>query len=414
MSKMESVWDIGEYTLAWKTGMDQIVKSAWDTLALPAGSPFLEWDWLYWLERSGCVGRETGWMPLHLTVWQGEELAGAAPMYVRTESSGEFVFDHIWQEASSQLGIEYYPKLVGMIPFTPMPGYRFLFAPGYDEEKLTQTMVHAVDRLCQRAGFSGAHFHFVDMRWAARMRRAGYDLWQHQGFIWENPGYSDFEDFLSRLTSRRRKSIRRERKAVREAGVTFSLYSGEEISRGSMDLMYDLYLRTNKQYGPWACLHLNRAFFLGLVERCPSRLLLVCAYQEAEDPVGMALLVHKGGNLYGRYWGCRREIPFLHFNTCFYEPMEWAIQNGVQRFDPGIGGAHKHKRGFSPISQFSLHTFYSPVLQQVFRAYVPELNRMARQRIRAIGEDMPWRQGERDRGQRSEIRGRDAEGEEES
>ena len=392
MSSTESIVNTGEYTLDWKTGIAQIDRQAWDALAVPAELPFLEWDWLFLLESSGCVSRQTGWMPLHLTAWRDSALVGAAPMYVRTDSSGEFVFDHIWQEAARQLGIEYYPKLLGMIPFTPMPGYRFLVAPGYDAEEITRHMLSAVDRLCQQAGFSGAHFHFVDVSWGARMRRAGYGLWQHQGFVWENPGYRDFEDFLSRLTSRRRKSIRRERRAMREAGVTFTLYSGQDIPEGYMDLMYALYLRTNRQYGPWACLHLNRDFFRDLVHRCPSRILLVCAFQREDEPVGMALLVHKGGNLYGRYWGCRQEIPQLHFNTCFYQPMEWAIRNGVRRFDPGIGGAHKHRRGFEPVSQFSLHTFYSPVLQQVFQAYAPELNRMARQRIRAIGEEMPWSQ----------------------
>ena len=411
MSRMESILSSGEYTLTWQTGMEEIDRSAWDALALPAESPFLEWDWLSLLERSGCVSRATEWMPLHLTLWHKEELAAAAPMYVRTDSSGEFVFDHIWQEAARQLGIEYYPKLVGMTPFTPMPGFRFLTAPGYDEDELTRTMCHAVDRLCQRAGFSGAHFHFVDAKWSARMRRQGYGLWQHQGFLWENQGYRDFDDFLSRFISRQRKTIRRERRAMTREGVTFSLYRGDEIPHGAMDRMYDFYLRTNRQYGPWACLHLNRAFFRELPERCPGRLLLVCAYQEEDDPVAMALLVHKGPKLYGRYWGCRREIPYLHFNTCFYEPMEWAIQNGIETFDPGIGGAHKHRRGFRPVPQFSVHTFYSPILQQVFQAYVPELNRMARQRIRAIKEEMPWRRETEDRGQRSETSGQGTEDE---
>jgi len=397
MSRMEDPSETGEYTLAWKTGMDQIGKDVWDALALSAESPFLEWDWLYLLERTGCVSKQTGWMPLHLTLWRGVDLAGAAPIYVRTDSDGEFVFDHIWQEAARQLGIEYYPKLLGMSPFTPMPGYRFLLAPGHEKESLTKSMLYAVDRLCQRAGFSGAHFHFVDAEWSASVRRAGYGVWQHQGFIWENPGYRDFEDFLSRFTSRQRKTIRRERKAMRDSGVSFSLYSGEEIPNAYMDLMYDFYLQTNRQYGPWACLHLNRAFFRELPERCPSRLLLVCAYQEGEeDPVAMALLVHKGPKLYGRYWGCRKEIPYLHFNTCFYQPMEWAIRNGLRSFDPGIGGAHKHRRGFRPVSQYSVHYFFNPLLQQVFQTYVPELNRMARQRIQSIGGEMPWRQGEGD------------------
>jgi hypothetical protein len=296
-----------------------------------------------------------------------------------------------------------------MTPFTPMPGYRFLHAPGYDEEKLVRNMNHAVDRLCQRAGFSGAHFHFVDLDWAGRMHRAGYGLWQHQGFVWENPGYGDFEDFLARFTSRQRKTIRRERKAMDRSGVTFSLHRGSEITAASMDLMYEFYLRTNRQYGPWACLHLNRAFFRGLPERCPGRVLLVCAYQDEEDPVAMALLVHKGPRLYGRYWGSRREIPYLHFNTCFYQPIEWAIRNGVESFDPGIGGAHKHRRGFRPVSQYSVHTFYSPLLEQVFQAYVPELNRMARQRIRAIKEEMPWRRETENRRQRTEGRGQRSE-----
>ncbi len=371
--------------------MEEIDPRAWNALALPAESPFLEWEWLYLLESTGCVRRGQGWIPLHFTVWRGEELIAAAPLYVRTDSSGEYIFDQIWQEAAKQLNLGYYPKLLGMVPFTPMPGFRLLTSSVYSSQWLHLGMARAVERLCKRGGLSGEHFHFVDPDWVEPMQQIGYSLWEHQGFVWENPGYRDFQDFLSQFTSRQRKTIKKERRAMQEAGVSFSLCSGDDISPLHLDLMYEFYLRTNLQYGPWACLHLNRDFFQGLVSY-RSRLLLVCAYQQGvRDPVGMALLVHKGEHLYGRYWGCSKEIKHLHFNTCFYLPMEWAIQKGIRRFDPGIGGAHKHKRGFRPVLHYSLHRFHHPALQQVFQASVPELNYMARFRMEAIEQDMPWR-----------------------
>ncbi len=378
----------------WLGGVHEIDRERWDALALPLETPFLEWDWLGLLESSGSVGPAAGWIPCHLTLWEEGTLLAAAPLYIKLHSDGEFVFDRLWADAARRLGRRYYPKLVGMSPFTPMIGYRFLAAPGR-QAALGRRLVAEIERFCRRAGLGGSAFHFVDPAWAEEMEASGYRGWVHQGFLWENEGYDDLGSFLARFTSERRRLIRRERRALHEQGVVTRMIPGERLPPELYGRMWEFYAATNDRFGPWGCRYLTRSFFEGLAERFAHRLVFSVAFTAGreEDPLGMALLVRKGDRLYGRYWGCRREIRYLHFETCYYRPIEWAIAEGVRFFDPGMGGEHKVLRGFRSIANRSLHRLYDPVLQGLLERHLPEINGLELEALDALNAQVPFRKG---------------------
>ena len=209
----------------------RIDRDEWDAMAKPLPTPFLEWDWLRLMETSGSATAKTGWLPHHLTVWSGENLAAVAPMYVKGHSAGEFVFDHVWADIAGRMGIKYYPKLVGMSPFTPMSGYRFLIADGENELELTAFMVAEIDRLCHRYNISGSSFLFVDPQWNRDMLKYGYSGWRHQSYAWKNQGYKSFDDYLSVFNSNQRRNIKRERNALKNQGVFIKTFTGGIIQR---------------------------------------------------------------------------------------------------------------------------------------------------------------------------------------
>ena len=382
------------YTISWIQQLSEIDRDAWDALAKPLPTPFLEWDWLRLMETSGSATAKTGWLPHHLTVWSGKNLAAVAPMYVKGHSAGEFVFDHVWADVAARMGIKYYPKLVGMSPFTPMSGYRFLIAAGEDEPVLTAVMMAEIDRLCRRYNMSGSSFLFVDPQWHRDMLKHGFSGWRHQSYAWKNQGYKTFDDYLSIFNSNQRRNIKRERKALERQGVLVKTFTGKDIPQRFFSLMYSYYERTNDKFGPWGCKYLTKPFFEGLYGHYGHRLLFVtaCDENDSSTPLGMSLLVTKGDQLYGRYWGCTKRVSTLHFNACYYAPIEWAIANGIHRFDPGAGGAHKIRRGFTAVSNHSLHRFYNPGLQRIMQTHIDEINRLEQEQIDALNQEMPLAQ----------------------
>jgi hypothetical protein len=344
------------------------------------------------MEASGSMRPETGWLPIHLTVWAGTELLAAAPLYVKGHSEGEFVWDYIWADVAGRLGIPYYPKMVGMSPATPVTGYRFLMAPGEDEHGLTAAMVQSIDDLCRQNNMAGLSFNYVDPQWLTVMEDLGFVAWKHQSYVWENPGFSSFEDYLWSFDKNQRRNIRRERKKLSEQNLTIKPFSGERITLELLEKMYRFYERTNAQFGPWAAKYLNREFFTGLFDDYRHRILLLgaCDRENDGDPVGMSFLLRKGEQLYGRYWGSTGHYDSLHFNACYYGPIEWAIANGVRRFDPGIGSSHKVRRGFQAISNWSLHRFYDPNLARIMAQHIGEINRMEQERIDSLNQAAPF------------------------
>jgi len=380
-----------DYTLNWHTNIGEIPKIEWDALAQPLQTPFLEWDWLHNLETSGSVTPRTGWQPCHLTVWKEKTLVGAAPLYIKGHSNGEFVFDQQWADLAYRLGVKYYPKMLGMTPFTPSVGYRFLIAPNEDESKITAMMVAAIDHFCERQKLSGCHFLFVDPDWKQSMENQGFTPWLHYSYIWSNKNFANFNDYLQVFNANQRRNIKRERQSVNKAGLQIKVLKGEEIPHYLYPLIYRFYSSTCDKFY-WGSKYLTRQFFEQLYPNFSNRVMLVTAYQENDEhkPVGMSFCINKNDNLYGRYWGSLEEFDCLHFEACYYKPIEWAINNKVQMFDPGAGGSHKRRRGFPATPNHSLHRFYDQKMTYILRSYIDEINEMEQQEIDAINNDLPF------------------------
>ncbi len=374
---------------SWHPSIDTFTPAEWNRLAEPLTTPFLEWHWLAALEQSGCVRPELGWQPLHLGARREGRLVAAAALYAKGHSRGEFVFDQEWAEAAARLGQAYYPKLVGMTPFTPAPGYRFLIDPAEDERELCGQLQAQIDALCRTNRLGGCHYLHTDPAWAETMKQLGLGHWQHHQLIWENPGHADFDAYLGTFDSKQRKNIRRERRLVREQGFQTRLIQGSERPE-LFPHMYQLYADTCQKFWNWSH-YLNQNFFERLALTYGARVLFaVCERDASALPPAMAFLIHKGDQLYGRHWGDLDGSELLHFEACYYQPIEWAIAEGVRRFDAGSGSArHKQRRGFPALPGCSLHRFYSEPLNRLWRANIDQLNAHEAAVIAAINGATP-------------------------
>lgn len=378
--------------IRWHHAMAEIPKAAWDRLAEPLETPLLEWTWLHELEASGSIAPANGWHPRHLTAWRGERLVGGVPLYLKQHSQGEFVFDQWWARWATQAGIAYYPKMVGMSPATPAVGYRFLIDEGPEGADVQEEMLQAIDTYCTSRGIAGLHLLFVDPQWRATLSDRDFLAWHHQSFLWRNHDCRSFDDYLRPFKSIQRRNIRRERSRIRQAGLVFQALSGDRIDPAWADTMFDYYLNTNAQYGPWAARYLNGEFFRGIFNRYRHRLLLMaaCKPEAGDRPVALSLLMHKGNQLIGRYWGSAETIKDLHFSMCFYEPIQWAIDRGIRSFDPGAGSAHKLYRGFEAVANTSLHRFYEPNLRLLFQRFIGSINEVELANIAAMNLQLPF------------------------
>ncbi|MDZ7760604.1 MAG: GNAT family N-acetyltransferase [Desulfovermiculus sp.] len=375
------------YRFAWQNSIQAIRKDDWDALALELPTPFLSWDWLRLLEESGSASPATGWHSQHLAVYSSGRLVAAAPLFIKTHSDGEFVFDQFWAQLAARMHVAYFPKLVGMSPFTPIGAYRFLMDPGGDHSQLTHLILREIEAFCRANRISGCHFQFLDPKWGGELADGGFATWVHPGFAWENQGYESFDDFLACLKSNRRKNIKKERRSLAQQGIRVEAYSGDWIRERHLVWMYRFYEHTNYRYFPWSCKYLTRDFFLGLTHELKSHLLLLAAFRRDEErPVGMSMLVFKGRQLLGRYWGGEEGISFLHFNLCYYEPINWAIQHKMLRFDPGMGGEHKLYRGFQLVPNYSVHKVYDPGFQHVLNISLQEHNVLQQRRMQELNQ----------------------------
>lgn len=384
-----------QWSIRWYRAIGEVEQRQWDRLAEPLQTPLLEWQWLNQLETSGSISPRYGWHPSHLTIWHAKRLVAAAPLYVKTHSQGEFVFDHLWVKLASDFGVSYYPKLVGMSPATPAVGYRFLMDSQMDSHQLFDMLLDAIDDRCKSMKLNTCQLNFVDMQWHADLPTDAFLAWEHQSYLWANPGWTTFDDYLSIFKSSQRHNIRRERARMQKQGIDLKTYTGDQIEPEMAGLMYRYYLNTNAQFGPWAARYLNADFFNGIFRHYRHRLLLMAAYQGAngKEPAALSLLLSKNRHLIGRYWGAAAQIKDLHFNLCFYAPIQWAIANDIKTFDPGAGSAHKIQRGFKAVANTSLHRFYEPRLKALFQHLVREVNQMERTNINALNARLPLKDG---------------------
>jgi uncharacterized protein len=377
--------------IRWLNGMAQVDQEQWDRLALPLESPLMEWQWLHELEASGSISTDHGWHPSHLTLWDNQQLIAAAPLYMKTHSDGEFVFDHWWAQLAEEYGIRYYPKMVGMSPATPSVGYRFLMAEEVDHRKVLERMLSAIDNYCIDRNMSCCHLNFVDLPWFSQWAENGFTGWQHQSYLWENRNFRTFEDYLNTFKSSQKRNICRERRRMETYGIDIKAHTGDEIPAAMADIMFHYYLKTNAQYGPWAARYLNGDFFNRIFRTYRHRMLIIAAYKTPSTvPIALSMLLVKNRHLIGRYWGCEQPIKDLHFNMCFYAPIQWAIENNIQTFDPGAGSTHKIYRGFKAVANTSLHRFYQPRLKILFQQLIHDVNRMEASNIDALNRKLPF------------------------
>jgi predicted N-acyltransferase len=337
--------------IALLEGVREVAREDWNGLVAD-DSPFLEWEWLVSLEDSGAVGPGTGWLARPLVAREDGRVVAACPLYLKGNSEGEFVFDHAWADAAARAGIAYYPKLLVGVPFTPVAGARLLVAPGSRPERLEQ-VARGLRAVCERAALSGVHVNFCRPDEVAPLQAAGFLPRLGFQYHWENAGYASFEDYLGRLRSKRRNQIRRERRALAEAGIALEAHVGDAIPDEIFRALFGLYASTVDKY-PWGRRYLNPRFFELLRERFRHRLCVIVARADGAIVAG-ALNVQKGPALYGRYWGSLREVRFLHFDVCYYAAVEHCIRHGLARFEPGAGGDYKQLRGFDAEPTWSLH-----------------------------------------------------------
>lgn len=338
-----------DLTARFHTRLDEIDAAQWNAL-LPDDNPFLDHVFLAGLEQHGCLDAEHGWIPRHLALYRGDELVAAAPLYVKLNSHGEYVFDWSWAGAYARAGLDYYPKLLCAVPYSPIPGPRLLVGNGGGE--LRRVLIETIAAEVERHGWSSAHLNFAkdddaatsaDTNWLAR-----FD-WQ---FHWHNRGWRDFADFLDALTPKKRKNIRQERAQVARAGVTCEIRHGDELGESDWRTLHAFYRSTFDEKGNYAALTLD---FLRQLGRTMPRRVLAVLCRHGTRLIAGAILLRSRDTLYGRYWGCREQIPGLHFEACYYQGIDYCLRNGLQRFEPGAQGEHKLARGFLPVATRSFH-----------------------------------------------------------
>jgi predicted N-acyltransferase len=332
-----------------------IARDEWNALLAPDDSPFLEWDWLHAMEESKSATRKTGWAPHHFVVrtLPARTIVAACPMYLKSHSMGEFVFDHGWADAAERAGLRYFPKLMVGIPFTPHTGRRFLVAAGLDRGTMITVLGRALAELCTDNGLSSVHANFCAPDEAEVLKGIGYLERLGYQYHWHNGGFSTFDDYLAQLKSKRRYAVRHERAALAAQHITIRVHAGGEISDAMFEPMFRIYLSTiQKLY--WGRQYLTRDFFNLLRGDFKRHLRFVAAYRGRELIAG-TINLEKAGVFYGRYWGSFHDLPFLHFNVCYYAAIEHCIINRVGRFEPGAGGEYKWLRGFDPAFTRSMH-----------------------------------------------------------
>ncbi len=362
-------------------GVSRLPRDAWNRL-VGDESPFLEWEWLASLEETGCVGGSTGWIPRTLVAYEDGELVAACPLYVKYNSEGEFVYDHGWAHAAERAGISYYPKLLVGVPFTPVTGARFLVAEGQDHTQWAKQFGAALRDVCDNEDVSGVHVNFCREEEMEALREMGFDARVGFQYHWKNHQYEDFEDYLQRFRSKRRNQIRRERRELERQGIRIEFAVGDDIDQHVVSHMFRFYLTNIENHHYWGRQYLNREFFDLIAERFRSRLQITLARQ-GEETVAGTLNVFKGDVLYGRYWGTDRPLRHLHFNTCYYAPIEFCIERGLARFEPGAGGEYKQVRGFDAEPTASVHYLKDDRLADAVRGY------LARERRDAV-ETIEW------------------------
>jgi hypothetical protein len=365
--------------------LSDVTAAAWDALH-DGRNPFVAHAFLSGLEAHGCLREDWGWTPDHLTLWDGDALIAAAPGYLKGNSHGEFVFDHAWARAYAHYGRDYYPKWLCAVPYSPVTGPRLLARDAGDRRQL----IDAIASHAPEIGASSAHVNFLDAAEDAAFTDApGWLQRIDVQYHWRNEsGWRDFADFLAAMDHKHRKNIRQERAKVARAGTTFRIVHGDEASEADLVAMHGFYLQTFADYGNSPALTLD--FLEHLARAMPRRLVLILADRAGETIAG-ALCLRGGDTLYGRYWGASQALPGLHFETCYYQGIDYCLREGLTRFEPGAQGEHKIDRGFLPAFVRSRHWLAEPAFARALASWCEEESVAVRRYAAQLAAHSPFR-----------------------
>lgn len=355
------------------TSIAKVGQNVWDQLAVDACAlPFCKYDFLHGLEQSGSVGTDTGWFPQHLVIYQNEQIIGVMPLYKKTHSYGEYIFDFAWANTYRQYGLLYYPKLVTAIPFTPVTGARLMLKSGTDSKQLLPWLCEQLEQHLKQYAMSSMHWLFVDQQMAESLAQHKHVLRRSVQFQWFNKNYTSFDDYLTHMHARRRKSIKKERANVASAGVRLHRFVSTDINLEHIELFYQCYKETYlKKSGHQG--YLTESFFKELYINMSQHLMLVIAYQE-NQPIASALFIFDESQLCGRYWGALTEVNKLHFEVCYYQGIEFCIERNIPQFNPGTQGEHKILRGFEPTYCYSNHKLTELAFHEASERFIKQEN----------------------------------------
>ena len=395
-----------EVTLRVANSLKEVAAEAWDACANPVMgrdhgngadlaprdvqektledqyNPFISYDFLSSLELSQSVRTRGGWQPLHLLAEDSNgTLVGAVPCYAKTHSQGEYVFDHGWAEAYERAGGSYYPKLQVSVPFTPATGRRLLVRPGPEADAVRGALADSLMDVCRRSNASSVHVTFATQPEWDLLGRRGFLKRTHQQFHWENAGYDSFDAFLAALASRKRKTIRREREDALSAGISVHWLTGADLTESVWDAFFDFYMETGSR--KWGRPYLTRPFYSMVGEKMRDRILLVMAKRNGRWIAG-AINFIGSDTLFGRHWGCIEDHPFLHFELCYYQAIQYAIEHKLDRVEAGAQGEHKVSRGYLPTTTYSAHYIVDPALRRAIEDFL----KRERAYVAAAGEEL--------------------------
>ncbi|HVT23587.1 MAG TPA: GNAT family N-acetyltransferase [Rhizomicrobium sp.] len=366
--------------------------AAWNACANPDGSddphPFTRYEFFAACEESGSATARNGWRPCHLAIEQGGKIVGLLPLYLKNHSQGEYVFDHGWADAFARAGGSYYPKLQASVPFTPVTGKRFLVAQGADETNIRKVLMGAAATAAEEMEASSVHITFLTEDEWKDAGAFGYLQRTDQQFHWENRGYESFDQFLGELSSSKRKNLRKERAAVRDAGIEFDWLTGADITEAHWDHFFAFYMDTGSR--KWGRPYLTRKFFSLLGQSMSEQVVLIFARRGGRYIAG-ALNLFGGGVIFGRNWGSLEYVPFLHFETCYYQAIDFAIARGLKRVEAGAQGEHKLLRGYMPVPTYSAHHIVHPGLRRAVSEYLVREREAVAEQIEQLAEYGPFR-----------------------
>ncbi|MEQ1636847.1 MAG: GNAT family N-acetyltransferase [Methylococcales bacterium] len=348
------------------SSITEIKAEPWNQLA-GTDYPFLRHEFLTALEQSGVVTKTTGWQPQHLLLYAETELIAACPLYLKFHSQGEFVFDHQWANAYQQHGLDYYPKALTAVPFTPCQGQRILIKTALDETAVLELFIDALKQQLIDLKLSSWHCLFSTPSQTEQLRALGLMVREGVQFQWFNRGYRDFQDYIDSFTSRKRKTTLRERQQVKNQGIAFLTLNGQSVSEAQWQVFFQFYQMTYLKHGMPG--YLNLDFFKQIAQSMPEQILLIFAVKD-QRYIGAALSFIGNDTLYGRYWGCFEEYQFLHFEACYYQGLDYCIAHGLTRFDSGAQGEHKIARGFEPVTTYSAHWIQHPEFAEAIAQFL--------------------------------------------